>query len=143
MASTVPRPSPVTDRVRTLILSGSRHAWSLDELHETVRSDLPTAVFSTIFRAVLELERRGLVRRVDVGDSRVRYESAGVHHEHIKCTSCGSVEEVPGCVVEEATAGVQRRTRYMITGHQVIFTGLCPRCAPRTTSRRRRAIGSA
>jgi Fe2+ or Zn2+ uptake regulation protein len=138
MARVVARPSPVTDRVRALILSGERHAWSLEDLHEAARAELPTAVFSTIFRAVEVLERQGVVRRVDLGDGRVRYESAGTHHEHIKCTSCGTVEEVPGCVVEEATAGVQRRTRYVVTGHQVVFTGLCPRCVPRTPSGRRR-----
>jgi Fur family peroxide stress response transcriptional regulator len=135
----VPRPSPVTDRVQTLILGGDRHAWSLEELHDAVREDVPTAVFSSIFRAVADLERRELVRRVDVGDGRVRYEAGGVHHEHIRCTSCGSVEEVPGCVVEEATVSVQRQTRFVVTGHQVVFSGLCPACAPRSRGRRRAA----
>jgi Fe2+ or Zn2+ uptake regulation protein len=135
----VPRPSPVTDCVQALILGGDRHAWSLEELHDAVREDVPTAVFSSIFRAVADLERRELVRRVDVGDGRVRYEAGGGHHEHIRCTSCGSVEEVPGCVVEEATVSVQRQTRFVVTGHQVVFSGLCPACAPTGRARRRRA----
>jgi Fe2+ or Zn2+ uptake regulation protein len=135
----VPRPSPVTDRVRALVLAGDRHTWSLDELHDAVREEIPTAVYSSVFRAVLDLERRGTVRRVDLGDGKVRYEPEGTHHEHVKCTACGTVAEVPGCVVEEATAAVQRQTRYVITGHRVVFTGLCPSCVPRPTAGRRPA----
>jgi Fur family ferric uptake transcriptional regulator len=128
----------VTDRVRALVLAGERHAWSLDELHEAVRGEIPTAVYSSVFRAVLDLERRGTVRRVDLGDGKVRYEPEGTHHEHVKCTACGTVAEVPGCVVEEATAAVQRQTSFVITGHRVVFTGLCPRCVPRIPAGRRR-----
>jgi Fe2+ or Zn2+ uptake regulation protein len=134
----VPRPSPVTDRVRALILGGDRHAWSLDELHERVREAIPSAVFSSIFRAVADLERRGVVRRVDLGDGRPRYEASSSHHEHIRCTSCGSIAEVPGCVIGEVSASVQRRTHYVVTGHEVVFSGLCPKCVPRTPSGRRR-----
>ena len=130
----VPRPSPVTDRVRALLLAGERHAWSLDELHEGVREEIPGAVFSSIFRAVTDLERRGVVRRVDLGDGRPRYEGTGSHHEHIRCTSCGSVAEVPGCVIGEVTASVQRQTNYVVTGHEVVFSGLCPNCVPGTSS---------
>jgi Fe2+ or Zn2+ uptake regulation protein len=120
----------VTDAVRSLIQQPDRHGWSLDELLAAVRQDIRSANFATIFRAIATLERQGSVNRVDLGDGKARYEMRQEHHEHIRCTGCGNVAEVPGCVVEEATSGVQASTGYVVTNHQVVFSGLCPACAP-------------
>ena len=134
----MPRPSPVTDAVRALVLTDNHHAWSLDELLAAVRADVDSADFSTVFRAVANLERSGMVDRIDVGDGKTRYEARRAHHEHIRCTSCGRVAEVPGCVLDQAVASVQRRTGFRVADHQVVFTGLCPDCRrqPKTSSRR-------
>lgn len=120
----------MTDAVRAIIAAQDRHAWALDELLEAVRRDIPSADFSTVFRAMQTLERGGLVDQVDIGDGKARYETRRDHHEHIRCTVCGKVAEVPGCVVEDAVAQVQRRTGYLVSSHQVVFTGVCRSCRP-------------
>lgn len=119
----------MTDAVRQLVNTGDKHLWSLDELHARVREDIATANFSTILRAVSALERGGEVDRVDLGDGKARYERHGGHHDHVRCTSCGRVAEVPGCVLDEATALVQSATSFVIGGHQLTFSGVCPECA--------------
>jgi Fur family ferric uptake transcriptional regulator len=131
----------VTDAVRAVIAAEDRHAWALDELLEAVRRRIPTADFSTVFRAMQSLERVGLVDQVDLGDGRARYETRREHHEHIRCTTCGTVAEVPGCVVEDAVAQVQRRTGYQVSSHQVVFAGVCRPC--RAAARRERAMARA
>jgi Fur family transcriptional regulator, ferric uptake regulator len=125
----MPRPSPVTDAVRSLFEGQQRHAWSLDQLHDVVRDALGGADYSTIFRAVAALEREGVIRRLDLGDGKTYYEAGDDHHEHVRCESCGQVAEVPGCVLEDATAGVQSSTGFKVTSHRLVFTGLCPECA--------------
>ncbi|HXM54184.1 MAG TPA: transcriptional repressor [Candidatus Dormibacteraeota bacterium] len=132
----MPRPSPVTDAVRSVIAAEDRHAWALDELLEAVRRRIPTADFSTVFRAMQALERTGVVDQVDLGDGKARYETRREHHEHIRCTVCGSVAEVPGCVVEDAMSQIQRRTGYRVSSHQVVFSGVCRPC--RAAARRER-----
>lgn len=124
----MPRPSPVSDAVRTAFEGQARHAWSLDQLHEAVRSALGAADYSSVFRAVTTMEREGALQRIDLGDGKAYYEVGEEHHEHIRCDSCGRVAEVPGCVLDDATAGVQKRTGYLVTSHQLVFSGLCPRC---------------
>jgi Fur family ferric uptake transcriptional regulator len=118
----------VTDVIRGLIAANDRHAWSLDELLESVRAQIPGADFSTVYRAMGVLERSGTVQRVDLGDGKARYEGSQDHHEHIRCTVCGNVAEVPGCVVEDAVADVQRRTGFQVLSHQVVFGGVCRNC---------------
>ncbi|HEY4026163.1 MAG TPA: transcriptional repressor [Candidatus Dormibacteraeota bacterium] len=138
----MPRPSPVTDAVKAVIAAEDRHAWALDELLEAVRRDVPGADFSTVFRAMQALERAGHVDQVDLGDGKARYETRREHHEHIRCTVCGTVAEVPGCVVEGVVSQIQRRTGYVVSSHQVVFAGVCRLC--RATARRTRpAAGTA
>jgi Fe2+ or Zn2+ uptake regulation protein len=129
MITNMPRPSPVTDVVKSLLEGDARHAWSLDELHEAARVALGGADYSTVFRAVSTMEREGAIRRIDLGDGKAHYEVGDDHHEHVRCDSCGQVAEVPGCVLEDAAAAVQSSTGYRITSHQLVFGGLCPACA--------------
>ncbi len=130
----MPRPSPVTDALRAVISGEDRHGWALDELLDAVRRRLPTADFSTVFRAMQALERSGLVEQIDLGDGKARYETRREHHEHIRCTECGTVSEVPGCAVQDVVARVQRRTGYQVRSHRVVFAGICREC--RRTTRR-------
>jgi Fe2+ or Zn2+ uptake regulation protein len=124
----MPRPSPVTDAVRQLVVAAEPHLWSLDELHGRVRQRVPSANFSTILRAVATLEQAGALDRIDLGDGKARYEAHQEHHEHVRCSNCGRVAEVPGCVVGGAAASVLASTGFLIRGHQLVFSGTCPDC---------------
>lgn len=112
-----------------LLAASARHDWSIEDLMAGLAERGVDADFSTIFRAVSRLEADGRARRVVLGDGKARYEGAGEHHEHVRCERCGTVGEVPGCVVSESLPRVQRVTGFRLTGHQVVFSGLCPRCA--------------
>ena len=127
----MPRPSPVTDEVRRLFEAHQRHAWSIDELHDTVRASLGSADYSSVFRAVTLLERQGSIQKIDLGDGHARFEPSDAHHEHIRCLGCGRIEEVPVCVLDDATSQVQTLTGYRVLSHQVVFGGLCQECATR------------
>lgn len=131
----VARPSPVSDAVRALFRDGRRHAWSIDELHEAVQATLGSADYSTVFRAVSGLEKESLIDRIEVGDGKAHFELHDDHHEHVRCDSCGRVAEVPGCVLDDASAGVHTSTGFLVTSHQVVFTGVCPECAGRAKAR--------
>ncbi|HEX4212845.1 MAG TPA: transcriptional repressor [Candidatus Dormibacteraeota bacterium] len=126
----MPRPSPVRDQVKELLLSGFRHAWSLEELLERVREgEVPGANYSSVFRAVTLFEEEGLVQRVEVGDGRARYEVRTPHHDHVHCERCGRVAEIEGgCLVGDAEDRVRNLTGYRLSGHTLVFSGLCPAC---------------
>jgi Fur family ferric uptake transcriptional regulator len=125
----MPRPSPVTDAVRSLFDTPGRHAWSIDELHAAVRESLGSADYSSVFRAVTQLEREGTLDRIDLGEGRARFEVRDGHHEHIRCERCGRVEEVPGCVLDDVVTQTQAMTGFTVTSHRVVFAGLCGDCS--------------
>jgi len=129
------RPSPVSDQVRTLFEAEQKHLWSIDELHEAVVQSLGAADYSTVFRAVTGMEKEGAIKRIDLGDGKVHYEMSEDHHEHIRCDSCGRVVEVPGCVLEDAERSVKSSTGFVVTSHQLLFTGVCPDCSVKAARR--------
>ena len=122
------RPSHVRDSVRRLLEGSERHDWSIEDLHASLRAEGLAADYSSVFRAVTWLERRGVIEQVSLGDSRVRYELAGRHHDHVQCDACGVVSSIPSCVLERAGARVEKGTGFLVTGHRLVFSGLCPAC---------------
>ena len=122
------RPSHVRDAVREVLTGSSRHDWSIGDLREELHSREVSADFSSVFRALAHWEREGLVARVDLGDGKARFEPVHGHHEHVRCDSCGAVAAVPGCPVEPARVQVERATGFAITGHRLLFSGLCGAC---------------
>jgi Fe2+ or Zn2+ uptake regulation protein len=118
----------VRDALRECLTTHPRHGWSLDELLQEIRALNVSADFSTVFRALNWLESEGEVRRVELGDGKARYETNTGHHEHIRCESCGTVTEVPGCLIQGSTRLVEATTGFSITDHRLVFSGLCPSC---------------
>lgn len=115
--------------MRTLLLSGTRHAWSLEELLDRVRAATPSANYSSVFRAVTFLEQEGVVQRVEVGDGRSRYEPNSQHHDHVHCDRCGRVVEIEGdCLVRQVDRQISAMTGFSVSGHSLVFTGMCPDC---------------
>ncbi len=122
------RPPRTRTAVVDLVSAGERHDWSIDELQASLATRGRGADFSTVFRAVERLVADGELRRVELGTAEARFEAAGAHHEHVRCARCGAVAAVESCAVEDALADVERSTGFTLTGHDLVFHGLCPQC---------------
>jgi Fur family transcriptional regulator, peroxide stress response regulator len=126
----IARPSHIRPALAEVLAVEGRHDWTIEELREALARRGVPADFSSVFRALRQLESAGEVLRIDLGDGRARFEPVGEHHEHVRCDLCGAVEPVPGCLVEESV--VERQTGFSITGHRLLFAGICPRCRARS-----------
>jgi Fur family ferric uptake transcriptional regulator len=123
------RPSHVRDAVADLVSESDRHGWTLDEAHAALSSKGVAADPSSVFRALVHLSEAGTLERIELGDGRARFERPGSHHEHIVCSGCGEVAEIPGCLIDRAVPEVERRTGFSVTGHNLTFSGRCGDCA--------------
>ena len=130
-SSAIARPSHIRPALADVLAEQDRHDWTIENLRKALAGRGVRADFSSVFRALEQLERDGEVLRIDLGDGKARFEAVGEHHEHVRCERCGAVEAVQGCVVEDAV--VERRTGFAVTGHRVLFAGVCPRCRERST----------
>ncbi len=117
------------DALRRIFAHSEHRTWTLDELLAEVRRATGGGDYSTVFRAMAVLVDDGTAQRLVLGDGISRYEAARPHHEHVQCEACGQLAEVPGCLLEGAAGRIERATGYRLTGHHLVFSGLCPECA--------------
>jgi Fur family transcriptional regulator, ferric uptake regulator len=90
----------------------------------------------SIYRSVNLLCELGLLRVADTSKGTQRFELAEQftgHHHHLVCQECGSVEDLDGCLLEDAVLDairqrVRRSRSFRLTGHDLKLVGLCRRC---------------
>jgi Fur family ferric uptake transcriptional regulator len=93
---------------------------------------LPSVGRATVYRALEQLERLGLIQRVDVrGDAAgfERIEPSGHHHHHIVCEQCGRVVAFEDEQLEQAITALGARPDFTVSSHEVTLRGECDRCA--------------
>jgi Fur family ferric uptake transcriptional regulator len=118
-------------RQRQVILEELRKVSShptADEVYDMVRRRLPRVSLGTVYRNLEMLSERGMIQRLELGGTRRRFDGNAREHYHVRCISCGRLEDAPVesvAAVEEALRGA---TDYEILGHRLEFIGLCPQC---------------
>jgi len=88
---------------------------------------------ASVYRILDELERAGLVARVETGQAMVRYERAhdseGDHHHHLVCDSCGVVMPFSDEGLERAIDELSERVPLAVSEHEIVLHGACRECA--------------
>jgi Fe2+ or Zn2+ uptake regulation protein len=136
-------PDPGTDAVRLrqrgLRVTGPRLAIlamlekvgghrSADELVLALRRSGYHHARTTVYNALDDLARAGLVRAAPVDAGALHYETAGTPHHHFVCRSCGIILNVP------VGADLASRPLPEVEGGNpdeldVVYRGLCDPCA--------------
>ena len=92
---------------------------------------------SSLYRNLVVLEDVGVLQRVAGWGNHDRFELSeslsGHHHHHLKCTSCGSVSDIPAnhrfeSAVDAEARAISAEVGFVVSGHSVDLYGLCPAC---------------
>jgi Fur family ferric uptake transcriptional regulator len=87
---------------------------------------------ASIYRILDELERLGLVQRLQVGQSMARYEplrGEHEHHHHLVCDSCGAVMPFTDPELEQAIERLSERVPMRVEEHEIVLHGACDGCS--------------
>ena len=98
------------------------------EVYELVRARLPRISLGTVYRNLEILSQLGMIQKLEVGGTQKRFDGKTNIHYHVRCLSCGRVDDAP---IEPQTAledSIGDLTDYEITGHRLEFIGLCLEC---------------
>lgn len=83
----------------------------------------------TGFRILNSFTEKGLLRKVDFGDGKGRYELATEEdHHHLICENCGKIEAIPDTVIPEMEKKIEKTHNFLIKRHSLEFFGLCSDC---------------
>lgn len=98
------------------------------ELYDMVRKRLPRIGLGTVYRNLDLMADSGMILKLEVGGTQKRFDATTEEHYHIRCSSCGKVDDIDLPVIQELVAQATETTPYMILGHHVEFTGICAIC---------------
>ncbi len=104
------------------------HGLTMEEIHRLVVATGASADFSSVYRAVIHLEREGEISRIDLGDGATRFEAEAGHHEHVRCERCGAVAGLPGCLLGQVAESVRSITGFSVSEHSLVLSGRCAQC---------------
>jgi len=103
------------------------------EIFEAVNSADPRCSRATTYNNLRDLVQAGLVREVAVEGRAARFDAKGTRHHHFICDRCGKVEDMEWYEVPRPPAGSLGKR--ILRQSELIFRGLCQKCAPRRASR--------
>src|SRR5437588_5461634 len=113
------------------LLDSQPCALSALEIEDALRASKRRVGRASIYRILDELERLGLVQKVQVGQAMARYEpvrTGAGHHHHLVCDSCGVIMPFTDRGLEEAITKLSRRAPIEVSEHEIVLHGACEEC---------------
>src|SRR5580700_9759892 len=103
------------------------------EIFKAVNRTDPRSSRATTYNNLRDLVKAGLVREVAVEGRAARFDVKGMLHHHFICDRCGNVEDMDWYNVPLPSAAALGKR--VLRESELIFRGLCTKCAPRRFSR--------
>jgi Fe2+ or Zn2+ uptake regulation protein len=121
------RVTPQRQAIFRLLHGNDRHP-TVDALYDAARTDMPTISLKTVYQTVHDLEALGQVSLLDLGTGSVRVDpNVEADHQHLVCSVCGLVRDVPLDVAIQLPK--QYRREFAVDAVDVIFRGICEECS--------------
>jgi len=126
------RCTPQRYAVMAFLIDHAGHP-TASEIFEAVNRVDPRSSRATTYNNLRDLVQAGLVREVAVEGRAARFDVKGMRHHHFICDRCGNVEDVKWYDVPKPASG--SLSKRVIREYELIFRGLCKKCASRRVSR--------
>ena len=126
------RCTPQRYAVMAFLMEHANHP-TAGEIFEAVNRADPRCSRATTYNNLRDLVQAGLVREVAVEGRAARFDAKGMPHHHFICDRCGKVEDMQWYQVPRPASGSLGKR--ILRECELIFRGLCAKCAPRRASR--------
>ena len=126
------RCTPQRYAVMAFLVEQTRHP-TASEIFKAVNRVDPRSSRATTYNNLRDLVQAGLVREVAVEGRAARFDAKLIRHHHFICDRCGNVEDIEYYEVPKPASGSLGKR--ILRESELIFRGLCAKCAPRHASR--------
>ena len=101
-----------------------------EEIYFTIRQGGKKVSRATVYRTIDVLVKNNLVRKLELGDGRTRYENKldSSHNDHIICIQCGKINEFMDEDIEKLQDEIAKKYQFKIVRHIHQIFGLCKDC---------------
>lgn len=101
------------------------------DVYERVKNRMPKISLGTVYRNLEFLSANGVIKRLDLGEGQKRFDVTTDEHKHIRCISCGRIDDIPLNTYRQLTTIIDivgDVTGYNGIGSSMDFHGICPEC---------------
>ena len=111
-------------------LSASNEHRDAEEIYLALYNSGLKVSRATVYRTIDVLVKNNLVRKLDLGDGRARYENKmdTAHHDHLICVQCGKIEEFMDNVIENRQEVIVENFGYRLIRHIHQLFVICDEC---------------
>ncbi len=109
------------------VLFSSEDHLNADEIFKIVSGICSTVSFATIYRTLALFEEAGIIKKLDLGDGKSRYEVARSekgHHHHLIDIETGKIIEFYDQELEDLKTDIARRLGYKLVDHRLELYGV-------------------
>lgn len=109
-------------------LSEESNPLTADGIFDHLKVEHNQADRATIYRILETFFQKGIIRRLELGEGRYRYELAGQEHHHLICENCGAIEDISDCNISELEKDIMNKKQFLVKRHSLEFFGVCNTC---------------
>ena len=99
-----------------------------DAGYERVHADHPSISKATVYRLLGKMADSDQIARVRINNGADHFDHQTFPHYHVRCTNCGSVDDVVIPLFSAADEMAAQATSYTNITSSLQFDGLCPAC---------------
>lgn len=100
-----------------------------NEVYDMVRKRLPRIGLGTVYRNLELMAETGIILKLEVGGTQKRFDATIAPHYHIRCLSCGKVDDIELPVMSGINKTAADMSHYQVLGHHIEFSGICSECS--------------
>lgn len=100
-----------------------------NEVYDMVRKRLPRIGLGTVYRNLELMAESGIILKIEVGGTQKRFDATVEDHYHIRCSSCGKVDDIDIAVQSQINQAATACSNYKVLGHHIEFSGICEDCS--------------
>lgn len=121
--------------VSALVEAGPNGHLTADDIVTKVRTTQPEVAGSTVYRLLIDLEERGLVRHVHTGHGGAFFHLiSDTHHIHLICDSCDRIIDVPAKVLGSLDHRLDHTHGFRLNAEHTALHGICAECRGHVTT---------
>ena len=121
------RYSAKREAILNLLRSTDTHP-SAEWIYAQLKPSMPDLSLATVYRNIAGFLEDGSIIRVGTVNGRERYDGTVIPHNHFICTHCGRVLDIDYVMDDSLNEKVAAQIGMQITGHELIFHGICRSC---------------
>lgn len=117
-------PSYARIKIYDYLSKGKIHP-TVDQIFMDLVKILPTLSKTTVYNTLNLFVEKDLIKAVNLGNNKMRYELLRSEHGHFKCSNCSSVFDIPINIDIELP---KELTNSHINEYHHLIIGICPDC---------------